>query len=341
MKKLFAIMLTVSLLFAFCSCKKSNDNISSGSFYSEPTDGSETNETDTEDILSSDTTSTDTTSTNTESEPNDTVNSEPTNDNSSNEEPTDTSSNDEPPKEEPQKPINFVPNKIGTFIPYVNEVFYNGVKYAGVRGKNNGVDCSAIVTVGNNGEYLKCISIFDAANNEQINFNICNDRIYYLQHEINDGRDYTLFNSFSVCSINLSGKDKRIEKKVDVPYTQIETVSFYLNSKYLVFTIRNLFDKANVYDVIYRYNTQTKEITNLNQRLGSHKMVFSIEEKVFVYSSDDEAIFQYDINFNNERLFFDMKNYSFLEFVENGFILKSINNDTKYLLDLSGNLSKK
>lgn len=339
MKKLLAILLTVSLILAFCSCKKSNDNVSSSSFNSEPTYSSELTETEPENISSSVAAS----------EPTETVITDSIVENSSKEEPKDTSSEDEPPKEEPQEPIDFVPNRIKiwgseeTFIPYQSTVFYKGVKYASARGKSNNKECGAIVTVGDNDEYLKCIALFDFANNEYCdNFNICNDRIYYLQHEVNDKiGDYTLFNSFSVCSMNLSGKDKQIEKKIDVPYTNLDNVSDYLDSKYLIFTITNTTDRTNPYDVLYRYNTQTKEMVCLNKRLGSHKRVFSIQEKVFVYSDDDYAFFQYDINFNNEKLIFDMTGYSLKEFVINGFNIIKTATKTDYFLDLSGNISKK
>lgn len=351
MKKLFAILLTVSLIFAFCSCKKSNDDISSGGSYSEPTYTSELTE-----IESKNASSSDTTSSNTPSEPNETVITDPIVNNSSKEEPKDTSSVDEPPKEEPQKPINFVPTKLKvwnselkvwdseeTFIPYSNRVFYKGVEYAACSGKNNDVDCCAIVTVGNDDEYLKCISIFDAANNERALFNICNDRIYYIQHEINDLAvvgNVILLNSFYVYSMNLSGKDKRIEKKIDVPFTSIDSVTHYIDSKYLIFRITNTYNKVNPYDVIYRYNTQTKELVNLNQRLGN-KTVLSIQEKVFVYSDVDKAFFEYDINFNNKKLLFDMTKYGFTGFAVNGFVIREYSTNTYYILDFSGNLSKK
>lgn len=344
MERLCAIIITFSLVFTLCSCRKNSNDLPSSSFFSNSTYNSETSEI-TNTITDNDVSNTESSN----SISNDTVSSKPIVDDSLKEEVKNASSENtstsETIQDEPQQIINFVPNRIPmfdseeTFISYYNEVFYKGVKYAATRGQNNGVDCYAIVTVGNNDEYLSCIAIFDNSNDVHTVFNIYNDRIYYLQYVMNDPRDYTLLNSFSICSMNLSGKDKRIEKKVDLPFTHINCESNYLNSKYLFFTVDNLFD--GVYDIIYRYNAETQELINLNQKLGAHKTIFSIEEKVLVYSFDDQEIYQYDIDFNNKNLFFDAKNYSWDNFVENGFIYTEKNTNIKYFLDLSGNFSAK
>lgn len=338
MKRLLVFIITVMLIFVFCSCTQKDKDTSKGNSSDKIVNNSETSDDSSEtDDTTASTESSGETSGDADSPP-ETPPDTPENSNVT------SSSQVETPQEENPVPINFVPNQIPAlgntpaFIPYHNETFYKGVKYAGAAGKNNGADCYAIVTAGNNDEYLNCIYVFDAANNEQSVFGIYNDRIYFLQYESNDPRDSKQLNSFSVCSVNLSGRDKRVEKNISLPFTHINCTSYYLNSKYLFFTVDNPYN--GVSGRIYRYNTQTKELTDLGQQLGSHKSLFSIEERVFVYSSDEQAVYEYDINFNNQKLFFDVRNYYFSKFAAQGLVFSEQSTGSKYLLDFSGNLSK-
>lgn len=331
MKNLFAIMMAVSLIFTLCSCGEKDNKKSNR----KPANSSTSTEVD--ETVTPETESPDTTPSETEPNPDDTGSAV---DNSPKNEVVDSNiPNNEPPQNEPQIPINFVPQSIPAlgsneaFIAYFNEVYYKGVKYAGVHGKNNGVDCTAIVTVGDNGEYLNCISVFNSANNEQAVFTVYNDRIYYLQYVMNDPRTATLLNSFSVYSMNLLGKDKRLEKKIDLTFTHINCYSFYSDSKYMFFMVDDLINGK--YSILHRYNTETKEFVSLNQNFGSHKTLFSVNEKVFVYSSDDKAVYQYDIGFNNKNLFFNASNYNWSSFAGNGLYFSEINNKNKHFVSFS------
>ncbi len=350
MKKIFALIIVIALIATLCSCKKINDDIYSSSS-SEPYYSSEistvTSETEESDVYNTE--SDDTTSNTIASTPLDNTSSEAIVDDTSKEEPTNESSKEQTTEEKPKEPVNFVPNKWptlnsdltlnyeDTYVRYQNDVFYKGIRYAYTSGKNNGVECWAIVTVGDNDEYLNCVSILDTANDQRGVFNIYNDRIYYLQYPVNDARDYILLNTFSIGSMNLSGEDKRIEKKVDLSYTHIVYENYCANSKYLYFTVSNLFD--GVYDIIYRYNLETNELVNLNHQLNSHKTMYLIDNRVFVWSLDDDAIYEYDIDFKNEKLFYETS--SDVHLAENGFILKSSKTGTEYFLDLNGNVSQK
>lgn len=267
------------------------------------------------------------------------------NNNVSSQPESDNSSREEEIREEPQITVNFVPKEWpnsdseGTYIAYSNEIFYKGVKYAGTMGKNNGEDCYAIVKVGNNDEYLGCIAIFDKANNERGIFNIYNDRIYYLQHPSYQKPDYVQLTSLTICSMDLSGKDKRVVQIEEMPFTNTENVSYYNNSKYLFFRVDDLNAGISGHDRMYRYNMETGEFVDLNYTLGSHRTIFSIGDRVFVYH-EYTAIYEYDADFKNEQLFFDVSNYSFSKFTENGFVLTEVTTKDKYLLDFSGNLTK-
>lgn len=349
MKKLFCLTMVIALIFTLCSCKKINNDVYSSSS-SDPDYVSEistvTSETEESDV--SNTESDDTTSNITASTPVDNISSEPVVDNSSKE----TSSIEQTTEEKPKEPINFVPKKWPALnsdltldyengsISYVNNVFYQGIRYASTVGQSNGVDCSAFIIVGDNDEYLNCVSIIDTANNQRGIFNVYNNRIYYLQASLNDSIDYTLFNTFSICSMNTSGEDKRVEKTVDLPFTHISIDIAYLNSKYLFFSVSNLFD--GVYNVVYRYNMETNELFKSDYSLDAHTMVYSVEEKVFVWNSDDQKIYEYDIDFKNEKLFHIVddphrSNPLIVKLQEDGFMLSHSKRDDKYFLDFAGN----
>lgn len=352
MKKIIAIICNLVLVFTLCACESSSDDISNNSFVSDPvsniinddisssgTTTSEQVDTDISNDVSSDT-------------PSDTNSSTPVDEVSSNPIVEDTPTEDEKPQNEP---INFVPNKIPAFnsdtgkadyenaaISYSNDIWYKGIRYATTGGKNNGTDCFAIVTVGDNDEYLDCIYVFDAKNNEQAKFNIYNDRIYYFKYMLNDARDYVLLNDFAICSVNLSGTDKRVEKKLDISFTHAMTgePQYYLNSKYLFFDISNLFD--GIYDVTYRYNIETNEIVKLDFKLGAHNTIYSVGERVFIWDYSNNKIVEYDVDLKNEQLFHKVDNpYAINSLVvslqKDGFLLHHWEREDKYLLDFSGN----
>ena len=347
MKKIFVLTIVITLIATLCSCKKNNNDVNSSSSGLDYSSEISNVTSKTEEFDASNTESDDTTSNTIASTPLDNTSSEAIVDNTSKEEPTNESSKEQTTEEKPKEQINFVPNKWptvnsdltfnyeDTYIRYQNDVFYEGVRYAYTSGKNNGVECWAIVTVGDNDEYLNCVSILDKDSDQRGAFNIYNDRIYYLQYPINDDRDYILLNTFSIGSMNLSGGDERIEKKVDLPYTHISYNNYCANSKYLYFTVSNLFD--GVYDVIYRYNLETNELVNLNYKLDAHKTVYSIENRVFVWSLYDDAIYEYDIDFKNEKLFYETS--AIVHLAKNGFILESSKTGTEHFLDLKGNIS--
>ena len=340
MKRVLAGILAVVMLLSLCACAEKED-VFDGSYYSEPTYSGEasdtTSQTDDEDVSSTESPAV---------KPNDTVNSKPIVDNSSKVTISDDTSKNETPKEEPEAAINFEPKlwtKFGTeetYISYSNIVFYKGVQYAITGGKNNGADCFAIVTVGDNDEYLNCIAILDTANNERGIFNIYNDRIYYLQHPNYQKPDYVQMKSLTICSMNLSGKDKKVENIVDISFTNSDMVTSYIDSKYILFRVDDLFVGIEGHDKMYRYNMETGEFVGLNFKLGSHRQVLSVGEKVFVYCSDDNTFREYDSNFNNEKLFFTANGYAWSGTAENGFIFTEKATNDKYLLDFSGNLTK-
>ncbi len=345
MKKLFALIIAIFLIFAFCSCAKKEKGAEKGTYEEKPTEQTETSEiaTKTEEETLSATEETATPPSIPEvpatssSAP---VTTKPAADqpaagNTNSQNPTNNT-----PQEEPVVTINFVPNrfqKFGsteTYIPYSNEIFYKGTKYASVLGKNNGVECTGVVTVGSNGEYLGCIALLDDANDERGEFNIWNGRIYYLKYPA-IGKVSTLHTSLSVCSMNLEGKDKKVEKNVDIPFSDIRGFTGYKDSKYLFFFAIN----ATAQTSLCRFDMETKELVTLNQNYSSDKSYFSIENRVLVFDYPN-AFYEYDTSFANERVFFQTGNtYSWSSLTANGIIL--IHNQTKaqYLLDFSGNLS--
>lgn len=338
MKKLFAIILAICLVFTLCSCKTADEVTSNNSSYSEPVHSSETSDTtsETEEPIVSETESSDDTSTIIESTPSETTSSKPIAETSSKEEV----SKNETSQDLPKEPINFVPNDTKY---YYNNVYYKGVKYACIMGKNNGVSCSAVVTLDSNDEYLNCVYVFDVKNNEQTIFNVHNDRIYFLQYVINDDRDYTLLNDYSICSVNLSGGNKKVEKKVSLPFTHISYKADYLNSKYLFFSVTNIFDSS--YDVVYRYNTETNELTELKFKIGAHKTIYSVEQRVFIMDFETNEIYEHDIDLARLKFFYCVDdphkvNSLGISLKENGFFLYHPEREDKYLLDFAGNLTK-
>ncbi len=358
MKKIFALIIVIALIATLCSCKKINDDIYSSSS-SEPHYVSEISSvtSETEESNVSNTESDDTTSNITASTPVDNTSSEPVVDDTSKGKPTNESSKEQTTEGKPKEPINFVPKQWPTLnsdltmdyenasIVYCNNVFYQDIRYAATSGQSNGVECFAIVTVGDNNEYLNCVSIIDSGNDEHEAFNIYNDRIYYLQYKVQPDslNGYELFNTVSICSMNLLGEDKRIEKTVDIPFTHIELEISYLNSKYLFFAVTNVFD--GVYNVMYRYNTETNELNKLDYKLSAHTSVFSVEERVFVWNSDTQDIYEYDINLKNEKHFCEVdnpyqKDSLVVKLQKNGFLLFHWDRDDKYLLDFAGNRTR-
>lgn len=346
MKKTFAIMITLALVLSLCACKKGSADVSDVSAYSETVYSSQVSDvsSETEETVSENVS--EDASSETEQRLENSVSSKPSVTASSSVPVTSskTPSKTETTQDKKPVPINFVPKQwsdiggTGTFISYTNDVFYKGVRYACTSGKNNGTDCWAIVTVGENDEYQKCVSIVDTAANERGMFNVFNDRIYYLKFESNNSRDYSKFNSLSVCSMDLSGKDKRTEKKLETTFTHIDNVAMYSSSKYIFFLVSNLYENPD--RIVYRYNMQTNEFKKLNAKLDSHKTIMSIGEKVFVYSRDDKAIFEYDIDFNNEKTVLSSDTFlGYIGVIKDGFVFKDDTTKNLYLLDLSGNIS--
>lgn len=358
MKKLFAFIIVITLIFTLCSCKSANNDISNNSSDINPAINSTTNDeiftddvtSEPENIDASSNVPSDTPSEPVSSTPSNVVSSAPIVDGTSKEE----TSSDEKPQNETRDPSKFIPfqsptvnpdgtpNFENTQIVYSNDNYYKGDRYAAVLGYYNGEKCCAIVKVGDKDKYKECIFVLDTKNNEQPHFNIYNDRIYYYKYMSNDDRDYVLLNDFAICSVNLSGTDKRIEKKLDISFTHAMTgePQYYLNSKYLFFDISNLFD--GIYDVTYRYNIETNEIIKLDFKLGAHNTIYSIGERVFLWDYSENNIYEYDINLKNEKLFHKVGNPHQINSLvvslqDNGFLLHHRNRDDKYLLDFSGN----
>ena len=148
MKKIFAIIVAVALIFTLCSCKTEEELASNNSSYIDSVQSSQASETtsETEEPTVSETESSDDTSTIIESTPSETTSSKPVAETSSKEEV----SKNETSQDLPKEPINFVPNDTKY---YYNNVYYKGVKYASTSGKNNGVDCFAVITLDANDEY--------------------------------------------------------------------------------------------------------------------------------------------------------------------------------------------
>lgn len=339
MKKLFAVICTLVLVFTLCSCKSVNDDISGNSSVINPTS------TTTDDVISSDNTTTESVGGSTSDVSDGNQSTAPTENNSSTSEKDnisskpvvdDTPTEDEKPKEEP---INFVPNASNS---YSHKIFYKNAMYACASGKNNGTDCWAVVTLDENGEYLNCVYVFDSKNNERAHFNIYNDRIYYFRFAQIDSKENVLSNNFSIHSVNLSGTDKKLEKKIDISFTHILSGQpvYYLNSKYLFFDISNLLD--GIYDEVYRYNIETHELIKLNFNIGAHKTIYSVGEQVFIWHYGLNTIYEYDADLKNEKLFHTVDdphktNSLVVSLQDNGFLLHHWNRDDKYLLDFSGN----
>ena len=354
MKSFFTIIICATFVLTLCSCKKINDNVSTSSSFSQPDYNLVTSDITSEiqQPVELETESSNTKINTSQPKPVTNINSEPVVDNSS-KEPKDTSSEEKIIEDKPKSPINFVPKKWpsissnGTVdyenasISYYNNVFYKGIRYACTSGQIDGADAWAIVTVGDNDEYLNCISVVDTSSNESSIFNVYNDRIYYLQYNRQtDSKDYEILNSFSICSKNLYSEDKKTEKTIDLPYTHITIEGNYVNSKYLFFTVSNIL--GGLYDVIYRYDIETKELVAFSEKLGAHNTLFSVENRIFVWDSDNQKIHEYDINFENKKLFDTVDdphkiNSLLVQIKENGFLLSHSNREDKYFLDFSGN----
>ncbi len=367
MKKLFAIIIVVALIFTLCSCKKNYEDISNSSSYNEPTYNFNTSDitSETQELDISEIESLDDVSSVIESTPKDTTSSNPIVDTSSKEEVNDANSKEETSSEvEPQieirDPSKFVPDTFPTVgydinkkpfideenrqIVYSSTIYYKGVAYAFISGKYNNEEksCTAIVKVGDKDKYEECVFVLDTANNERPAFNIYNDRIYFLKFEINDTPPWNVYNECYIYSVDLSGKDKRIEKKLDVSFTHLlsgEPV-YYQNSKYLFFYKDNYISEE--WQVVYRYNIETKEMVKLDYKLATHDTIYSIGERVFVWDYGDGKIYEYNTDLKNEQFFHKVDNpYAINSLVvslqENGFLLHHRNREDKYFLDFSGN----
>ena len=238
-----------------------------------------------------------------------------------------------------QEEINFVPNKLLGKLVLSNKVLYNGTRYAYSNGKNNGVDCDAIITVDENGEYLRCVTLLNTNDNERGIFTVCNGRIYYLKYVLNDPRDYKLLQSVQIWSMNLSGGDKRQEKEISSSFTQIYSVNAIANSKYMILALYNDFDFTYTY---YRYDVTTKEAVKVTTP--------EFDEGFYIHSNqlfccNNLKLYKYDINFNNKQLLYDLSqissDYVIIDLVQDGFMITVKSTNSKYFLDLNGNITKK
>ena len=215
MKKFISVVLAMFLMFTLIGCNDADDLSSQNSS-----------------LVSSVIEQTDTTSSQVESEqetssqvediPSQQPSSEVSSNVSQNSTPVATPSvENESVVETPQEEINFVPNKMPAspgsdeqVLLICNKVLYNGTRYAWATGKSNDVDCDAIITIDENDEYLRCVTLLNTNDNEHGIFTVCNERIYYLKYVLNDPRDYELLQSVQIWSMNLSGGDKRQEKEI-------------------------------------------------------------------------------------------------------------------------------
>lgn len=241
--------------------------------------------------------------------------------------------------ETPPKEINFVPNILFGKPAISNKVLYNGTRYAYSNGKNNGVDCGAIITVDQNDEYVGCVAILNTSDNERGNFTVFNGRIYYLKYIQNDDRDFKIIEKFQIWSMNLSGGDKRQEKEISNSFTQIYSVNAIANSKYMILALYNDFDFTYTY---YRYDVTTKEAVKVTTP--------EFDEGFYIHNNqlfccNNLKLYKYDINFNNKQLLYDLSqissDYVIIDLVQDGFMITVKSTNSKYFLDLNGNITKK
>ena len=342
MKKVLILVVTFALVLSLCSCRKANENYSST--FSDTSSDFEylTNsnyEENSREIDTSDVSQSENSKVASNKEENAQTNSQQdTTKNNSEVTKTETSSNDEV--------IDFVPNTIkksptsasdDTYISLSCEVYYKNQKYAYALGMSNGVACGAVIVVNDNDEYLKCVTLLEG--DERGVLTVYNDRIYYLSCPLNDEREPKLLNTLSVYSMNLSGKEKRKETEISIPFTSVNGINFISNSKYWIFSVANNFDGS---DDLYRYDVITKEFKKLGKTPKNNESVYINGEQVFLSSS--HGLYKTDINYENKQLFFDFSyltdGFSFIEGTENGFIIEIADIGNKYFLDLSGNLTQ-
>ncbi len=348
MKKIFALIIVIALIATLCSCKKINKDAYSSSSVPDLSSEISTATSETEETDVSNTESDDTISDTTVSTPVDNTSSEPVVDNTSKEEPTNESSKEQTTEEKPKEPVNFIPNRISVtpgsdkkVIALSNRILYKETRYAYTNGKNNGVDCGAIIIVDADGEYLSCVSLLNAADDERSIFSIYNDRIYYLKCAQGHKEDYKLIENLQVWSMNLSGEDKRQEKEISVPFTHISTINGIANSKYMIFPLYNGLDYTYSY---YRYDIVTKDIVKISTPEFDEGFYIN-ENQMFGYDADNLKFYKFDVNLSNKQLIFDVStitsDYVLIDIVQNGFIFTVESANSKYFLDLNGNISKK
>ncbi len=349
MRKIFALIIVISLIATLCSCKKINDDIySSSSSESDYVSKISTVTSETEESDVSDSESDDITLNITVSTPVDNTSSEPVVDDTSKEEPTNESSKEQTTEGKPKEPVNFVPNRISAIpgsdkkvIVLSNKILYKETRYAYTNGKNNGVDCGAIITVDADGEYLSCVSVLNAVENERSIFSVYNDRIYYLKCAQSGKEDYKPIENLQVWSMNLSGEDKKQEKEISVPFTHMSTINGIANSKYMIFPLYNGFDYTYSY---YRYDITTKDTVKISTPEFDEGFYIN-ENQMFGYDADNLKFYKFDINLSNKQLLLDVStitsDYVLIDIVQNGFIFTVESTNSKYFLDLNGNISKK
>ncbi len=329
MKKLCAILMAVLFTATFCSCRKVNGDGSNNSSDSAP-------------LFSSEISSIEEQPEEPEvSQPEPSASSAPV------EQPVTPTPQPTAPQEIPREPINFVPNRYKstpyseeTEILLANRVFYNSTRYGFSFGKNNGTDCGGIITVDDNNEYLTCVSLIKPQDNESGVFTVYNNRIYFLKHPVNDSREYSLLNSFEIWSMDLQGGNKRQEKVLTTAFTHIRGINYISNSNYWYFQVVNAFNSTNR---LYRYNTITNECTQLN--CSNFEDEFYLKNnRIFVFDNIGKKIYEYDINYENKRLFFDTSTLPMgrmnVDDSSGGFVLKNMDIGKKYLLDMNGNVSE-
>lgn len=329
MKKLCAILIAVLLTATFCSCRKVHGDGSNNSSDSAPLFSSE---------ISS-----------IEEQPEEPEISqpEPSAPSAPVEQPvTPTPQPTAPQEPTPQgKPADFVPKRFPiapgsteTALVYYNCVFYRGTEYAYTW---DGVSRSAIITIDDNDEYLDFIRYLDFGQDKA--FTIYNDRIYLAKYPTvnnNYDKETQILNSFEIWSMNLQGGDKRQEKVITLSFTHIKHIDFISNSNYWFFEISNVCQNTRN---IYRYNVLTKEFVKLNKE-GFDDRFYLKNNRIFVFDEIGHKIYEYDINYENQRLFFDTsvlpKGDIYFDDLPNGFVLEIENKDKKYLLDMNGNVSE-
>lgn len=332
MKKTASIILALVLMLAFVGCKKTDDMSSQNSSLVSSV------------IEQTDTTSQVESEEETASQPEDTTSEQPSSEVSSNVSQNSTPDTTPPIVNEsvvetPQEEINFVPNDLLGKPAVSNIVLYNGTRYAWSTGKSNGVDCDAIITVNENGEYLRCITIFNANDNERGIFTVCNERIYYLKYVLNDPREFEMLQSVQIWSMNLSCGDKRQEKEISESFTHLYSVNAIANSKYMILSLYNAFDFTYTY---YRYDVTTKEAVKISTP--------EFDEGFYIHNNqlfccNSLKLYKYDIDFNNKQLLYDLTQISsdfvIIDLVQDGFMITVNSTNSKYFLDLNGNITKK